>query len=322
MLVVQTLAAGDRHRAWKLSLRAAVVVASIIGSGCVGWAVANAPAGPYVYAIDDWAITGCLVTFGVSALWCSTVILVFWLRRPTAPVHPGVAVALDLLLWLAYIATVLFGLMALLSWHRFGDDGQIGSYSAYGTFLLQTNGTWLWNATEYDSYFGRQRSCDAQGRYARGRFAGYGFDSCEAEDAYINSLWQSKPLRIGIETTSTVCQFVALALHFALFIWACIDTHHRNSTTVNKDAERLAADIVVNMVKNGALVQAPGIQTHPPMAHPMMPQQQQLYNGAPSQQQTAPQPWLMQPYPTQSYSMQYPQGAMYTAEKSNGPRYA
>jgi hypothetical protein len=252
------LDAAEEHWIWKLALRALLIVIAIIGIGCMAWATSNsANGGPYEYALDDaWTMCWSLITFGLTAIWCTVCILVLFLRRPNAPVHPGVAVGLDLVLWLAYIVTALFAVIGLVYVMNWGAGGTIEGYSSYGHFEQASNGTWIWQQTEYDSYRGHDRDCNATARYYS--YDNYGFSTCAEEDAYVNKLWAAKSHRVATETTGVVCQFLGLFLHFVLFVWACVDTHRRKRRTVSKDAETLAGTIVMNMIKNGTMVPAQG----------------------------------------------------------------
>ncbi|KAF2263604.1 hypothetical protein CC78DRAFT_533880 [Lojkania enalia] len=252
----QRLTAAESHWQWKFGLRTTVIIAGIIGLGCAAWIFASSPTGPYTSYIDSRdTVFSSLITFSISIVWCTVCILVLLLRKPNAPVHPGVAVGLDLLLWLAFIPSCMFILLGLNDTMRFGNGGIIGKYSSYGYYRQADNGTWVWNATEYDSYYGRSRDCSYSGDY---RGYTYGFANCAEEDAYVNALWKDKRHRVGVEMTATVCQFLGLVLHLALFAWACVDTNIRNRRKVTKDAEKLAGEIVMNMVRSGAIVQAPG----------------------------------------------------------------
>jgi hypothetical protein len=138
--------------------------------------------------------------------------------------------------------------------------------------------------SDYEARYGETRDCNSD-------FNNYGFHSCAEEDAYVNALWNARNKRVKVVTTGVVCQFVGLALHLALFIWACVDTHRRNKRKLSKDAEKLATDIVMNMIRNGAVVpgqnqnqdramQQPLLYHHQqpgrsPIAVPMMPPQPQ-----------------------------------------------
>ncbi|KAF2737850.1 hypothetical protein EJ04DRAFT_510037 [Polyplosphaeria fusca] len=312
------LDAAESHWRWKLGLRAFLVITGLIGIGCVGWAVSATTKNPYTYALDDaWTLPWALITFGISVLWCLTCMLVLFLRRPHAPVHPGVAVGVDLIIWLAFIATALFTLVGVLSVMRWGEGGTIGSYSAYGYYFQENNGTWVWNATDYDTYFGRARDCSYNGR---SEYSDYdGFSSCAEEDSYINTLWADKSHRVGVEMVGTVCQFIGLFVHLALFIWACVDTHYRNSRKTSKEAEKLATDIVMNMVRGGAIVQHPTAQGYQVLggnAGPVRGQwpqypQQTAQPGWPQQQAG----WTM-PGPAYAPQMRMPQALPLKNESS------
>ncbi|KAF2177427.1 hypothetical protein K469DRAFT_677185 [Zopfia rhizophila CBS 207.26] len=266
----QTLDDGESHWLWKLSLRAALLVLGIIGVGCMGWAVQTSTSNYYGYLDDRWMACWSLITFGCSIIWCAICILVLLLRRPPRPVHPGVAVGMDLVLWLAFIPTMLFAVLACISVLEFGRGGVIDQYDAYGYYWQAPNGTWVYNQTEYAIEYQRNRSCDNPSSNSYYGYGSHEFKTCAEVDAYVNRFWKSLDRRAGVEITGTVCQGLALILHFALFVWACVDTHKRNSQKTSKEAEKLAASIVMNMVRNGAVVPALGQQPMPhPMSHPM-----------------------------------------------------
>ncbi|KAF2661575.1 hypothetical protein K491DRAFT_561286, partial [Lophiostoma macrostomum CBS 122681] len=250
---VQKLKAGEQHCLWKLGLRAFTVIAAIIGIGCMAWGLSTPPRGDYRWSMDDpWSLMGSVITFGITAIWCTVCVLVVLLRRTHRPVHPGVAVGIDLVLWLAYIITAMFATFGVINLYAFGADGLINEYSSSGYYMLESNGTWVFNQTDYNSYYGNDRDCNKSSRY----YQEYsdGFKSCAEEDAYVNQLWNDKSHRVGVETTGLACQYLCLLLHLALFIWACVDTSRRNRSKVSKDAEKLAANIVMNMVRSGAIV--------------------------------------------------------------------
>lgn len=204
-------------------------------------------------------------------------------------------------------------LIGALSVIGFGSDGVIGNYSSYGRYEQAANGTWIWNQTEYDSYRGRDRDCSVGGRYSR--YDSYGFDSCAEEDAYVNALWQAKPHRVGVEVTGVVCQFLGLFLHLTLFIWACVDTHRRNARKVSKDAEKLAANIVMNMIQSGAVVPAQHNQgMQQPLLHP-----QYAHVGPPSGWMPAGPAPMGQAVPMMTMP---PQAFVRGPEKSDAPRFA
>lgn len=77
-------------------------------------------------------------------------VLVLLLRRPPRAVHPGIAVGLDLVLWLTFIFTLLFTITAVLSLSEFGTDAsqlQVPYYgygSNAGSYSLAPNNSWVY----------------------------------------------------------------------------------------------------------------------------------------------------------------------------------
>ena len=205
----------------------------------------------------------------ISVVWCTICILMLLLRRPNAPVHPGVAVGLDLIIWLAYIVTGMIGLAAVYNISRMLDVGLMMDRSG-GGYREGRNGTLVWDPDPYDVHHGRERDCTYGNRYN-----GYGvkdFASCAEQDAFVNALWKQRQHRLNVVVTGSVCQFICLVLHFALFVWACVDTHRRNRRRVSKDAQKLANDIVLNMVKSGAVVRTHGDGQQLPLLNAQQPQ--------------------------------------------------
>jgi hypothetical protein len=311
----------DRYWKFKAALQAAAIIIGLIGIGTIGWCVSTTPMNDSLtYGYDEyWTLWPSLITFSVSIIWCAACILGLIVRK--RPLHPGLRVALDLLLWLSFLVTALFAMVSLtelLQWGEYGNlDGSYGGYSSsYGDYELQSNGTWVWETTrtsdsdsDSTSY---TRSCDRSSSYY-----GYGFRDCAEQDAYVNKLWQEKPHRQSVELTGVVCQFFGLVLHFALFVWACVDCHRYNRSKVTKDAEKIAANIVQTMITNGAVIPPPG-QAHmrqwgqQPMGYYQLPQQGQAYPMVAMYPQGQP----MQAMP------QAPQTAGPSNEKGANPRYA
>lgn len=239
-------------------------------------------------------------------------------------------VAIDLILWLAFIVTALFAIVSfseLTQWGEYGDMSGYGYSSSYGGYELLANGTWVW---EQDSDSTYSRGCDRNSTRSS-----YIYDSafadCAEQDAYINSLWQQKPHRERVELTGVVCQFISLILHLALFIWACVDCNHHNRGKVSKNAEKLAAEIVQTMITNGAIVPPPGQVHMRPWGQQQMgyyqlpPQQGQAYAMATMHPQGMPmgQPMPQAHYPPQVVVSPAAEGvAGPSNEKSSGPRYA
>ncbi|KAF2643778.1 hypothetical protein P280DRAFT_466508 [Massarina eburnea CBS 473.64] len=297
----EKLDAGDAKWTWKIGMRIVLIIIGLIGLGCAAWTVASFSSANMYYGYeydmeDGWSVPWTLITFTLSIIWSAVCILVFCLRTSHGPVHPGAQVGVDLVLWLGYIVTGLFAVVAVISVKDFGSDGIIGRYSSDGPWTYaQGNNTWVYDSGYSSSYTSssRTRSCDSSSQYSTSQYS-----SCADLDNYINHLWATKSARFNAELCATVCQFIALLLHLVLFIWACVDTNRRNSTKVTKDAEKLAAEIIQNMIKNGAVIPPPG-QAHmqPMIPQPMPPhiyaqyqQQYQQYQQYPQQhQQMGPQ---------------------------------
>ncbi|KAI2481022.1 hypothetical protein Ptr902_08048 [Pyrenophora tritici-repentis] len=326
------LNASDRNWKFKLGLQAILLITSIIGIGCFTWIITTRPLDSSYYSSESyWSIFPSLITWSVSILWVLTCILVFLLRK--RPVHPGLRVAIDLILWLSFIITAMFALLALrstLDWGVYGGpDGWMYDYSSGsnggGDYVLAANNTWVWQ--QDTSYITAPRDCTgSQSLYTDLHFA-----NCEQQDAYVNRLWAEKPTRANVLLTGVVCQFFGLVLHFALFVWACVDTHQRRRGRVGRDAEKLAAGIVQKMIENGAVVPPPGAgrgqAVYVQQGGGMMQQQQQFGGQQFGGQQ--PQMGMMSGQYQMPVAMRHPgmEGAGVGAvgmgnEKSGGMRYA
>lgn len=259
----------DRLWKFKMVLQVALVFASLIGIGCLAWAVDTTGTliDGYDYGWDStWPLPWGLITFSVTFVYCFLCLLLLVTRK--RPVHSGVRVTMDLLLWLGYIGTVLLTMVALFDVINWGSDGSLGYLdswgSRYGNYVLQRNNTWAWqqnsDSSSSDPY---DRECNSYSSNTFTSTTSHSYDippfnNCAEMDAYVNRLWQEKPNRARIELTATVCQWIGLVLHFALFVWACVDCHHYRHSRVSSDAEKLAAGIVQNMVQTGAIVPPPG----------------------------------------------------------------
>ncbi|KAF2686797.1 hypothetical protein K458DRAFT_416140 [Lentithecium fluviatile CBS 122367] len=336
----EKLNAGDAHWQWKIGMRAILVIVGIIGIGCAAWTLVNFGPGknPWQYELEDaWAMPWTLITFCISVVWSFVCIIVFFLRRPNAPVHPGAQVGMDLVLWLAFIPTALFAVVAVISVASLGVNGQIGgsrwmSSSQGYYYYIESNNTWAWNASDsgsYSSYYGYMRDCmrndTSYSSYSYGRI----FTNCTEEDIYVNYLWTGKSHRFSTELAATVCQFLGLLFHFVLFVWACVDTHRRNSRKVGKDAEKMAAEIVMKMVQSGAIIPAPGpahMRSMPGQMPPHMMHQGQIPPHM--MQQMFPQQYPQQhyghfaPQPQPPTTSIQPTVASSSNEKGAGPRFA
>ncbi|KAF2621136.1 hypothetical protein BU25DRAFT_435685 [Macroventuria anomochaeta] len=260
----EQLNAADRYWKFKMALNIALILAGIIGIGCIAWALdtANRLLSDYNYGFDStWSLPWGLITFSISIIWCMLCIALFVFRK--RPVHPGVRVTMDLLLWLGFLVTALFTLVALFDVLYWGEDGSL-DYSSnwssrYGGYVLQKNNTWVWEqSSSYSGVTGFDRSCNGSSSSNNYYYTNLPFHNCAEMDAYVNQLWQEKPNRARVELTGVVCQFLGLVLHFTLFVWACVDCHKHRHSKVSKDAEKIAAGIVENIVRGGAIVPPPG----------------------------------------------------------------
>jgi hypothetical protein len=330
----------DRYWKFKAALQAIAIITGLIGVGTIGWCVSTTPINDdLTYGYDEyWTLWPSLITFAVSIIWCAACILGLIVRK--RPVHPGLRVSIDLLLWLGFLVTALFAMVSLMELLQWGEGGMnnYGYSSSYGDYELQANGTWVWETSrssssdsDSDSTTSYTRPCD---RNSSSYSFSDTFSNCAEQDAYINKLWQAKPHRASVETTGIVCQFFGLVLHFALFVWACVDCHRYNRSKISKDAEKMAANIVQTMITNGAIIPPPG-QAHMRPVAPWGHQQMGYYQLPPQQGQAYPMMAMhpqsnpMGPPGQQQYHM--PQGGMAPAapgvagpsnEKSEGPRYA
>ncbi|KAF9739164.1 hypothetical protein PMIN06_002277 [Paraphaeosphaeria minitans] len=324
----QELQEGDAHWKWKVGFRAISIIVGLIGIGCAAWITAryinsnngysSSSSSYYYYYFDDFLIPYTLVTFVLSVLWSAACVIAFFASRPNGPIHPGAQVGCDLLLWLGFAVTGAFAVVGTLSVYYSGSDDYS---SSSGEYTQASNGTWVWTSSSYSSsYSSSSRSCES--------YSSSSPSSCAAQDAYFNAFMHSRDQRYNLDLTVTVCQFIALLMHFMLFVWACVDTARRNSRGVSKDAEKLAADIVMNMVKNGAIIPAPGQayfgpmaqQGHPMGAVPMMYPPQQYYTQQQFQGQHPGQ--YNAPTLTGKAPMPQPAMALSSNEKSVGARYA
>jgi hypothetical protein len=319
---MEKLNAGDHLWQWKIGMRVILIIISFIGLGCAAWIVNNFTSKTMYYGYlvdsdDSWSIPWVLITFALTIIWSTACILVFMLRKSHRALHPGAQVGVDLILWLGYIVTGLLAVYAVLEILQYGSGGVIGRYySGDGPWTyVQGNDTWVYNQTSYSSsYYGsssRSRMCDSSSKssYSPGMF-----QSCAEEDAYVNHLWKTKNSRFNAVMCAVVCQWMALLLHFVLFVWACVDTNRKRRGKVSKDSEKAAAKIIENMIQVGAIVPVPG-QAHmkSSVPQPMPPQLLHAYyaqyplNQQYPQQQNQQMPQQMQQQIPQQHPQQYPQ---------------
>ncbi|MCJ1432156.1 hypothetical protein MMC27_001512 [Xylographa pallens] len=165
------------------------------------------------------------------------------------PLHPGANVGMDLVLWLGLIVTSSFAIIAAIGeiqWtaEDYGYD-EVNSL----TYIQLPNGTYGYvdghyteapNGTEY---FVTGNSSDA--------VACGGYESCAQEYQIMN---QHHTLGMVL-VVGVAFSFAVMLLHFALFVWACVDTHKRRSGKLDKRAQKIAQNIIAEMVERGVLPQ-------------------------------------------------------------------
>jgi hypothetical protein len=288
---ITSLNAAEQHWPWKLSLRSILLIILIIGIGSTAYATANAGntfgSGfeGYDYFFDSYYIPWGLIPLTVSFIWCAIAILVLLLRK--RPVHPGAAVGIDLVLWLAFIFSALFATASIYSVSTFGKGGEIsdpsgwmsGSYGSKdydGSYVyVPSNNSWVYNITwveggdssnyVYNSTSGEYVSVDTPLDTSNvTRDCTPAFASCADQDNFINELWHDKGRREGVLITSALMQYLAVLLHFTLFVWACVDTNRRRRQKGLGQAQLIAEKIIEDMQKKGQLT------LHAPMTRPLL----------------------------------------------------
>lgn len=307
------LNAGDRYWKFRFGLIAILIITGLVGIGCFAWLMTTPGALDEGYDLESFiGLWPSFVSWSISILWCIFCVAVFLMRKRT--VHPGARVAVELLLWLAFLTTALFALFSLQSQMDYGlyggpDRWMYDYSSSSGDYVLASNNTWVWETD--NSYISTPRDCTG----SHGPFYNMNFTNCAEQDAYVNKAWSEKPHRTSVNLTGVVCQFFGLTLHFALFVWACVDTNRYNRRKISKDAEMLAAGIVQKMIGNGAIVPPPG-QAYmqpgtgqamyyqvPPQGYSMQPVYMQQAPGQQPQQFVYPQQMGQQQY---MMPVQYP----------------
>ena len=256
-----------------MGLRTTQAVLSLLGIGVLAWLTAISFSGPYGYTnpyvgwFDYFFLPFALVILSLSFNWCAICVLVPLLRKTHRPVHPGTAVGFDLILWLALVVTALFTIAAIYDLQSFGRGGTIedynysssGDYS--GHYKLLSNGTWVYKIT-YNGYSngGGYHYNYTTGNYTYSnppshvnRICTPEFASCAAQDASVNKLWQEQDARFGTEIVAAIVQWIGVGVHFALFVWACVDVHRRNRGVKDKEMQGVAESLIRDMQARGII---------------------------------------------------------------------
>jgi hypothetical protein len=196
------------------------------------------------------------------------VLLIYLLRRPPSPIHPGICVGIDLILWLGLIVTGLFTIGAIFSIWDYGGGGYIEDptygHSYDGHYVLKPNGTWVYKITYVDDPCGYgnygTNGCHynpTTGTYVSNhtkasvhRDCSPYFSTCAQQDAYINHLWHQKPLIEGTEIVVAAAQWLGVLFHFILFVWACVDTHRYNARMKSRYTQVNTQEIVDGVIRD------------------------------------------------------------------------
>ncbi|EPE06985.1 hypothetical protein F503_03412 [Ophiostoma piceae UAMH 11346] len=457
---LQRLDAGEEHWRWKISLRVVLIILDIIAIGAASavTAAGNPATSGYdwYYFTDAYIIPYTLITLAASALWCVVYVLVLTLRKPPRAVHPGLAVGMDLVLWLALIITFLFSIAAVLSVAEFGSNDTLDdpSYpSRYsGQYTLLPNDTWVFEVTRVYNYRKRalptpgvvietvgapvsvdatattgfltvvvptsvspvssastlaptpteapsavaaKRALDSSSAsassyseydYDYSSESGYDydysteteydyytynyattsttrrsttvtgsdlyyfttssqdyyrttsggevfyattyvditatiartclsdFDTCADQDAFVNNLWHERGRRYALDLLVAIVQGIAIVSHFALFVWACVDTHRRN---VARRSNAIVAMNVLQDMRSRGYVMVPAAEA---MAAQGVQRSQTQAFTYPSGYAAVPNP-QQQPMSPQPPFSPAPESSR-AAEKAPMPHYA
>ncbi|MCJ1387276.1 hypothetical protein MMC18_000116 [Xylographa bjoerkii] len=235
---------GERYWAWKLALRVIAIVFALVSVGCLAWA--SSPVNEF-FSENFYLIPWEFIPLGASIIWNFANVVVLFVRK--RPMHPGANVGMDLVLWLGLIVTSLFAIIAAIQEVQWTADNYDSVEVNSLNYIQLPNGTYGYvdghyteapNGTEY---FVTGNSSDP--------VACGGYDSCAQQFQIMN---EHHTLGI-VEAVGVAFSFAVLLLHFALFVWACIDTHQRRSGKLDKRAHRIAQNIIAEMTERGVLPQ-------------------------------------------------------------------
>ncbi|KAK4697276.1 hypothetical protein P7C71_g763, partial [Lecanoromycetidae sp. Uapishka_2] len=246
----QAMYADDPTFLWKLILRISAIPLALIGIGTVACALvthpipALAPSTGSTFSFDfqDFVtLPWSFIPLSLSILW--NVANVAILLSKNRPVHPGMNVGCDLVLWLFL--------------------GVTGTFATFGAAQYIDN-----SIEGYDDF-----TDNGGGTYPNGIALDCGsFSSCDAETTYANAL-QHKGIVI---TVGVAMEFALVLIHFALFISACRYTHARRYNNSSFKAKAIPAEdneIARKMVANPSTGSSIQLQ-------PLLQQPQQQAGGA------------------------------------------
>ncbi|KAL1630076.1 hypothetical protein SLS54_000936 [Diplodia seriata] len=286
----------EDHWAWKFGLRLITLGCAIIGMSTLVWAGVQGGraswSNDYYYGIGSWigALSIPLICSIIFNIICVSIVCC-----NKRPVHPGVAVGIDLVLWLSLILTGFFG---------------VWGYFDSGTTDPETFDDWYGSSSSSSSSYRSSYYCGSEDYVYNSydRTCTYdpqdctGWSSCETKKAFYQAEYQARILLVGVIFT-----FICTILHFITFVWACVDTNRRNKSKQSLTVKYAAERIVQEMVQSGQLVRpapammagggggypahgAPMMRGYPPQGQPMMrgypPQGQPMMRGGNPQGQT------------------------------------
>ncbi|KAF4542071.1 uncharacterized protein LTHEOB_7753 [Lasiodiplodia theobromae] len=265
----------ESHWPWKLALRLITIGCAIVGMSTLIWAGVAAGRSSYdhyYYDAGSWvgALSIPLICSLIFNIIC--VVILFCSKRP---VHPGVAVGVDLVLWLTFIVTGFFG---LLGYFYTGATDPESFDDRYGSSSTSYPGYIYCESNDY-IYDPSDRTCT----YSPSDCPGW--SSCETKEAFYEAEYRGRVILVGVIFT-----WICTLLHFITFVWACVDTHRRRRSKQTEMAGLAAEKIINEMIATGQLVRpAPAMVAgyyHPqgrgqPIMGSSLPTVQEFYSPAP-----------------------------------------
>ena len=227
----------EAERLWiaKFILRLLTIIIVIIAFGLAGYNWNN-EGQLYINFRESWAIW-IAIPLACSLIWNVANIIVR-LSRPR-PMHPGANVGVDLVIWAAFLATLVFfwadsiyGLTYHYYCYYYSYDSCSNNESDYENSVRNMVSTSLDLIRYLCSQPGRPKSMLQQPSFV--------------------PLLCKCPRFIYSIGEHTNCLRNSLS-HFTLFVWACVDTSQRNKANVDVRAAAIAASMVDDMQRRGLL---------------------------------------------------------------------